>query len=160
MCAARTGSARSLRAAAKLPTQERGAAAGFAQLARDCAGRLETFLATAQRAEGDWAIAWAGCGSVVGGGRAQAGGCGLCDTLAAFLASPSERVLEWPLAKEGRRHVHSAIDQAGLPVSHSTRRQGRPYTLVLTKTDALFTRERQARRTADKDLIWLKSTWA
>ena len=148
-----------LRAAAKLPAQE-CRAAGFALLARDCAGRLEAFLATAQRAEGDWAIAWAGCGPVVGGGRAQAGGCGLCDTLAAFLASSSERLLEWPLAKDGRRHVHSAIDRAGLPVNHSTRRQGRPYTLVLTKTDALFTRERQARRTAGKDLAWLKSTWA
>ncbi|MEU3343872.1 hypothetical protein ABZ723_02490 [Streptomyces sp. NPDC006700] len=56
--------------------------------------------------------------------------------------------------------MYSAIDLAGLPVSHSTRRQGRPYTLVLTKTDALFTRERQARRTAGTVLIWLKATWA
>ncbi|MFE9924668.1 2OG-Fe(II) oxygenase [Streptomyces sp. NPDC005774] len=152
-----------LRAAAKLPAQVRGAA-GVALLARDCVGRLEAFLATPQRAEGDWSIAWAGCGAgrglVAGRGRTHAGGCELCDTLAAFLASSTERVREWPLAKDGRRHVHSAIDLAGLPVSHSTRRQGRPYTLVLTKTDALFTRERQTRRTAGTDLTWLKATWA
>lgn len=55
--------------------------------------------------------------------------------------------------------MHSAIDQAGLPVNHSTRRQGRSYTLVLTETGALFTRERQARRAAGKDLTWLTSTW-
>ncbi|WP_406173098.1 hypothetical protein [Streptomyces sp. NBC_00996] len=134
-------------------------------LAQDCAERLDTFLAGPQRTEGDWSITWAGCGRGhglgAGSGRAGAGtcGCDLCAPLAAFLASVTERVVEWPLAKDGRRHVHSAIDLAGLPVSHVTRRQGRPYTLVLTKTDELFTRERRARRTAETDLKWLKATW-
>lgn len=36
-----------------------------------------------------------------------------------------------------------------------TRRQGGPYTLVLTKTDALFSDERDARATATADLKWL-----
>lgn len=40
-----------------------------------------------------------------------------------------------------------------------TRRQGRPYTLVLTKTDALFTDERDARATAAADLNWLAARW-
>ncbi|MCA1677315.1 MAG: hypothetical protein LC799_35760, partial [Actinobacteria bacterium] len=37
-------------------------------------------------------------------------------------------------------------------------RQGRPYTLVLTKTDELFTRATNARRKAVTDLAWLTST--
>ncbi|HWE88225.1 MAG TPA: hypothetical protein VG317_02025, partial [Pseudonocardiaceae bacterium] len=51
------------------------------------------------------------------------------------------------------------IDSAELPVRHQTRRQGRPYTLVLTKTDALFARAENARRQAVTDLAWLTSTW-
>ena len=65
----------------------------------------------------------------------------LCGTLGTFLGSRSRRAaFEWPLATDRRRHVHTQIDSAGLPVRHQTRRQGRPYTLVLTKTDELFTR--------------------
>ncbi|MFH9295488.1 hypothetical protein [Streptomyces sp. NPDC017520] len=67
--------------------------------------------------------------------------------------------MEWPLAKDKRRHIHSRIDLAGLPVSHTTRRQGRPYTLVLTKTEAVFTRERTARARAETDLAWLREKW-
>ena len=40
---------------------------------------------------------------------------------------------------------------------HQTRRQGRPYTLVLTKTDELFTRATNARNKAVTDLSWLTS---
>jgi hypothetical protein len=36
-----------------------------------------------------------------------------------------------------------------------TRRQGRPYALVLNKTDALFAREREARIKDETDLKWL-----
>ena len=35
----------------------------------------------------------------------------------------------------------------------------RPYTLVLTKTDELFTREKDARHIAVTDLAWLTSAW-
>ncbi|HYQ64888.1 2OG-Fe(II) oxygenase [Actinophytocola sp.] len=118
-------------------------AAGFDEIARDCARRLAAILARPEREDDDWSIAWTGCR------------CELCDTLAKFLGSRSRRTLEWPLAKDGRRHVHAQIDAAGLPVRHQTRRQGRPYTLVLTKTDELFTRARTARHTAETDLAWL-----
>jgi hypothetical protein len=64
--------------------------------------------------------------------------CDLCATLETFLSDPGRRSFEWPLAKERRRHVHARIDNAGLPVTHMTRRLGGPFTLVLTKTDALF----------------------
>jgi hypothetical protein len=51
--------------------------------------------------------------------------------------------------------VHSRIDAAELPVSHVTRRQGSPYTLVLNKTDAVFAREQEARIRDETDLEWL-----
>ena len=122
-------------------------AAGLDAVAQDCAERLGAIIARPPRDEDDWSIAWTGCG------------CGLCDTLGTFLGSRSRRVFEWPLATDGRRHVHAGIDSAGLPVRHQTRRQGRPYTLVLTKTDELFTRASDARHQAVIDLAWLKSTW-
>ncbi len=122
-------------------------AAGLDAVARDCAERLGAIVARPPRDEDDWSIAWTGCG------------CNLCDTLGPFLGSRSRRVFEWPLAKDGRRHVHTQIDSAGLPVRHQTRRQGRPYTLVLTKTDELFTRASDARNRAVSDLAWLRSTW-
>jgi hypothetical protein len=43
-------------------------------------------------------------------------------------------------------------------VHHQTRRSGRPYTLVLRKTDALFEREQEARRRDQADLAWLGRT--
>jgi hypothetical protein len=119
----------------------------LADLAADCAARLRARLALPQRADGDWSIELpAGCS------------CELCSSLRKFLAGPS-RVYEWPLAEQRRRHVHERIDRAELPVTHVTRRKGRPYTLVLTKTDALFTDERSTRVTATADLEWLTTRW-
>ncbi len=138
-----------LRAAAELPPDSAPADAGFGGLAADCAARLRARLARPQRAPGDWSI------------RLPAGGCmcDLCGTLRVFLEDPGRRTLEWPLAKQRRQHIHSRIDGAELPVTHMTRRQGRPYTLVLTKTDALFARDQQARVRDQADLEWLAATW-
>jgi 2OG-Fe(II) oxygenase superfamily len=122
-------------------------AAGLDAVARDCAERLGAILARPPREGDDLSIDWTGCG------------CGLCDTLGAFLGSRSRTAFAWPLATDGRRHVHTQIDSAGLPVRHQTRRQGRPYTLELTKTDELFTRASNARRQAETDLAWLRSAW-
>ena len=116
-------------------------------VARDCGERLGAIITRPLRSEDDWSIEWTGCG------------CDLCDTLGTFLGSRSRRIFEWPLATAGRRHVHTRIDSAGLPVRHQTQRQGRPYTLVLTKTGELFTREKDARHRAVTDLAWLTSAW-
>jgi predicted 2-oxoglutarate/Fe(II)-dependent dioxygenase YbiX len=138
-----------LRAAAELPRDSTRGDAGFGELAADCAARLRTRLARPQRASGDWSV------------RLPAGGCtcDLCGTLGAFCEDKSRRTFEWPLAKDGRHHVHSRIDAAELPVTHVTRRQGRPYTLVLNKTDALFAREQEARARDQADLEWLAAKW-
>jgi hypothetical protein len=114
-------------------------------VASHCSGTLEARLARPGRADDDWSIELpGGCG------------CELCRELGAFLRDPTRTRLEWPLAKERRRHVHARIDTAELPVTHQTRRIGRPYTLVLTKTDALFKLEAQRRRRDARDLAWLE----
>jgi predicted 2-oxoglutarate/Fe(II)-dependent dioxygenase YbiX len=135
---------------AELPRDGMRGDAGFGDLAADCASRLRVRLARPQRASGDWSI------------ELPAGGCAceLCATLRAFLSDQGRRAFEWPLAQQRRQHIHSRIDAAELPVSHVTRRQGRPYTLVLSKTDALFAREREARIRDQSDLEWLAAKWA
>jgi hypothetical protein len=117
---------------------------GFGELAAGCANQLRTALTRPQRPTGDWSIEPpTGCP------------CDLCETLAAFLRDRASRSLEWPLAKQGRSHIHSRIDTAELPVRHQTRRQGRPYTLVLTKTEALFDTEHLIRERHRADLAWI-----
>lgn len=132
-----------LRASGALPRAQRENA-GLDALARHCAGRIQARLALPPRREDDWSIDLPGGCS-----------CELCRVLGGFLVDPARRAFEWPLAKEGRRHVHSRLDLAELPVSHQTRRTGRPYTLVLTKTAAVFERDRQARHRDELDLTWL-----
>ena len=138
-----------LRAVAEMPRDITRGGAGFADLTADCTARLRARLARPQRASGDWSI------------RLPAGGCtcDLCDTLRVFLEDKDRRTFEWPLAQQRRQHIHARIDAAELPVTHKTRRQGRPYTLVLHKTGALFTREQEARARDETDLQWLAANW-
>ena len=131
-----------LRSASKSSTSEW---AGLSGVAAHCTRQLEARLAQPARAADDWSMV-----------LPQGCSCGLCATLGDFLGSAGRRSMEWPLAKDGRAHVHSRIDAAELPVTHLTRRTGRPYTLVLTKTDDLFDRERQGRRRDEASLAWLK----
>jgi hypothetical protein len=58
------------------------------------------------------------------------------------------------------RRLLRRLPTRGSPVSHATRRQGRPYTLVLAKTDALFAEEQAARARDQSDLDWLAAKWA
>ncbi|GAA0372717.1 2OG-Fe(II) oxygenase [Streptomyces blastmyceticus] len=142
-----------LRTAARRPAAVRdGTPVGraFRSLADHCEARLTAAVARPVRAADDWSLAPAGtCRS----------GCDLCPDLDAFLTSRTRRDMEWPLAKDRRHHIHSRIDLADLPVSHTTRRQGRPYTLVLTKTNAVFTGEQATRVRAETDLAWLREKW-
>ncbi len=122
---------------------------GLDALARHCAARLAARLAQPARPANDWSVA-----------PPTACGCDLCATLATFLHDSARRSFDWPLAEPGRRHVHHTIDVSELPVRHETRRQGRPYTLVLTKTDAIFDRERQQRERDTADLVWLEAKYS
>jgi hypothetical protein len=137
-------------AAARSPSKAaRHGNAGCVALADDCATRLRSRLDRPFRAHDDWSI------------ELPAGGCAceLCRALGRFLADPSRRTLDWPLAEQGRTHMQSRTDAAELPVTHEIRRQGRPYTLVLTKTDELFTADLQRLSSATADLKWLTAKW-
>jgi predicted 2-oxoglutarate/Fe(II)-dependent dioxygenase YbiX len=138
-----------LRAAAEMRSADPPGDAGFGALAFDCAARLRARLRLPRRAPGDLSI------TLPAGGCA----CPLCRDLCRFLEDRTRRALQWPLAKDGRQHIHSRIDAAEAPVTHLTRRQGRPYTLVLTKTDELFAREQRWRAKAETDLAWLATQW-
>jgi len=54
----------------------------------------------------------------------------------------------------------AAIDGLGVPVTHATRRQGSPYTLVLTKTDKLFENDKKALELARQTLAELRQCHA
>ncbi|HSL83907.1 MAG TPA: 2OG-Fe(II) oxygenase, partial [Thermoanaerobaculia bacterium] len=135
---------RALRAAAETVEPALWPGAGLEALGEHCIRALQAQLEEPPRAEDDWSIALPeGCR------------CELCQTLGAFLADPGRTLLEWPIAKDKRRHVHGRLDAHELPVTHETHRKGSPYTLILTKTEALFEREAATRRTRQADLAWL-----
>ena len=110
-----------------------------------CTAALAAMVAEPAREPDDWSI-----------DPPMTCDCELCDTLGRFLAARAETKVEWPLAKERRRHVHGQIDGYELPVSHVTRRVGRPFKLVLSKQKALFTREAKRRAELERDLAWLR----
>ncbi len=112
-----------------------------------CVSDLTTRLRAPARAKDNW--------SIPAPDRCR---CTLCGTLARFLLAPDQVRFEWPLAKDQRAHIHGMVDSHDLPVSHTTRRVGRPFTLVLMKTDALFEREVRERGLWERDLRWLTKT--
>ena len=121
------------------------ASSGFDALARNTLVWLEFSLARPPRQLDDWSI------ELPRGCR-----CPVCVTLNSFLVDPERRMMDWPLREQSRRHVHERIGGNELPVRHVTRRVGRPYTLQLTKTPALFEREHQERQADKVDLQWLR----
>lgn len=117
---------------------------GLSDLHAYCVEALGARLLQPIRAAGDWSLAVSS--------RCR---CRLCGTLGEFLRDPTRQQVDWPLAKDQRSHIHHIIDSHDLPVSHVTRRVGRPFTLVLTKTDALLMREAAERAGWERDLRWL-----
>jgi hypothetical protein len=133
--------AHTLRSSAEL------AALGLGAVHDDCARIVTGLVGAPVRRADDWSIA-----------APIRCACALCKQLVRFLRARDQRQLEWPLAADRRAHVHQAVQSHELPVTHQTRRTGRPYTLVLAKTTALFTREATERKTSASDLAWLKKT--
>jgi hypothetical protein len=122
---------------------------GLKPVHANCARDLSTRLNTPARADDDWSIAThVRCS------------CKLCPTLTRFLRAPDKSRLEWPLAQAQRAHVHEVVESRDLPVTHQTRRTGRPYTLVLEKTGAVFERAKAERQLWQSELQWLTKTAA
>ncbi len=120
-------------------------ALGVQTLYLHVAGSLERVLAATVRSPDDWSIA-----------PPYACTCDLCKVLSAFLRDRARIQYRWPLAKDRRQHIHGILDRHGLPVTHTTIRQGSPQTLVLTKQKALFEREKALRMQQTTLLAWLK----
>ena len=133
-----------LQACAALPPNERETV-GAGTIARHCHQAVEAALAQPPRAPDDWSI------TEFDPGRC----CDDCSTLASFLADPTAQQTTWPLAKPRRQHIHRRIDDAELPVTHRTTRQGSPHKLVLTKTAHLHLRDAERRRAdmASRDIV-------
>ncbi len=102
---------------------------GIVTLARHSATSLEAELARPERSPQDWSIT----------GFTSGDSCKDCVELAAFLNDPTRQKVVWPLAKPRRQHIHQRIEDAELPVTHRTTREGSPHKLVITKTADLFT---------------------
>ncbi|WP_437638384.1 2OG-Fe(II) oxygenase [Sorangium sp. So ce854] len=120
-------------------------ALGLQPLYRRVVALLERAVAAEARSPEDWSIEPpSGCS------------CALCRQLSAFLRDRARIRVAWPLAEERRRHIHGVIDLNHLPVAHVTLRRGRPYTLVLTKQEALFERDAALRAQQKVLLGWLK----
>ncbi|MEO5960923.1 MAG: hypothetical protein ABIR80_17585, partial [Opitutaceae bacterium] len=59
--------------------------------------------------------------------------CADCRELETFARNPAEREHRFRVRQDRRRHLHDAIGQHGLEMTHVTERQGSPQTLVCTK---------------------------
>lgn len=128
-------------AAVRLTPVER-ARVGLEPIARHAANMLCGELARPEREEDDWTIT----------GFHQSGCCQDCGELATFLADAVRNQHVWPMAKPRREHIHRRIDEAELPVTHQTRREGSPHKLGLTKTADVFRRDADRRATANAEL--------
>jgi hypothetical protein len=69
--------------------------------------------------------------------------CDDCVALSRFLRNPAERVGRFPLNKQRRQHLHQQIDKHRCDLTHVTERKGSPQTLVCTKTQDSYERQRQ-----------------
>ncbi|MDO5627082.1 MAG: 2OG-Fe(II) oxygenase [Mobilicoccus sp.] len=117
--------------------------AGIDALTQAATTLLSARLATPERDPGDWSIPLPeGCS------------CDLCMRLSEFLTDPKRTSMEWPLKAELRRHVCARIEGHDLPVDHTTRRQGRPFVLVLAKNAAL---QDLGRATRTDTASWLET---
>jgi hypothetical protein len=120
-------------------------ALGLQAVYRHVVDALAAALMAPERSPDDWSIEPPiGCS------------CALCKELASFLRDKDRTRHAWRLAKERRGHVHDVLDGNRLPVTHTTIRQGSPYTLVLTKQAALFEREAAERSQRRTLLKWLE----
>lgn len=115
---------------------------GASTIAQHCRQDIEAELAQPPRSPDDWSISEFELVSC----------CDDCTTLAAFLTDPAAQESTWPLAKPRRQHIHHRIDDAELPVTHRTIRQGSPHKLVLTKTAELHRRDAERREAGTASL--------
>ena len=111
--------------------------------------RLDARLARPVRDADDWSI------TPVGACRAS---CQECRDLDEFLRDPARRTVEWARNQQYRTHIEERLRRHELPVQHRTIKSGRPYTIALAKSPALFEREAQQRRDDEAARARLRAT--
>lgn len=79
-------------------------------------------------------------------------GCELCVEVEAFLADPVATTHRIPTRKDRRRHLRRQLEAIGAEVRTATERRGRPFTLVLTKTQRAFDAA-HAQWTRDREVL-------
>lgn len=98
-------------------------------LRQNCLDRLKILTESEPQPPADWKrSANVGCN------------CDDCKEVSRFLRSKTDPVLRLARKKENRKHLHRQIDTHRIDCTHVTERVGRPYTLVLTKNQATYTR--------------------
>lgn len=81
--------------------------------------------------------------------------CDHCAELGRFLVDPQRREWVFAAAEPLRRHVEVSVQQSGCDLDVTTRRQGRPYSLVATKNQASYERRVVQRKNDLADLARL-----
>jgi hypothetical protein len=120
---------------------------GLSPLHAHCLRQITARVEAPARAKDDWSIA-----------TQVRCPCKLCATLTGYLRASKQVRLEWPLAQGERGHIHGIIESSDVPVRHTTRRTGRPFTLVLEKTETVFARDTAERRRWQEEFVWLTKT--
>ncbi len=64
--------------------------------------------------------------------------CEHCKITQSFLRSKTESKKIWPLVQQYRNHISDCLRNLDLPIEIHVEEKGRPYTLVITKTDQLY----------------------
>jgi hypothetical protein len=122
---------------------------GLGPVHAHCSQVITARLSGPARAKNDWSIQT----------RIRCA-CSLCETLTQYLRAKDKVRFKWPLVKDQRFHIHRTIDSFDFPITHTTRRKGRPFMLVLEKTAELFERDAAERLSWQQELQWLNKTHA
>ncbi|MDX2050070.1 MAG: hypothetical protein SFT93_02695 [Rickettsiaceae bacterium] len=65
--------------------------------------------------------------------------CEYCGIFNDFMNSRSEKNKIWPINQDIRYHIMSMIDELEVPIDYDTEEKGRPYKLLLAKSNSIHT---------------------
>ncbi|GAB1386718.1 hypothetical protein MASR1M59_18660 [Melaminivora sp.] len=83
--------------------------------------------------------------------------CATCSSVIAWAQGSGAQPLELPMVEQLRQHVERELERAAAPLRCETRRQGRPYQLIIHKPADLHTRDQAQRAQWAQALAWLQA---
>jgi len=84
--------------------------------------------------------------------------CSNCTLLNQFLNQSDVIQKIWPLTESSRAHIARELMKLSIPVDCKEERTGRPYKLILTKTEELYTAAENRYKAIERALVLLHST--